>query len=657
MTTYTTTATATSATGNLITVASTTNMFLGLPITFSGTVFGGITADYTYYILSIDYTNSKISISPLPAGVATTLTTATGTMSVSFTSGGQQIIDVVPPGTSLNTAFEYINTNFDQVFAAGPVGTNVQIVGNKIQTLNTNGDLTLAPNGTGKVIANVDILPNINYVRSLGNINRRWNSVYAQTLDVSSEVDFSGDVTIGGNLTVTGDIIEMGNIVTDTKTIQLANTASTANAANGSGITVGANDNIATMLYNSTSNTWVMNIGANITGNVTAPYFIGNGSQLTGITSYANANAVAYGQAGWAGNIIPSADNTYSLGNATNQWSDLYVSNATIYMNNVPLSMTAGNVLTINGEPILSNDSNTAITTTGNITANYFIGDGSQLSNVASTGNIAFQDTTMYIAPGVAATEINISPNGESWAFLQLPNDATANTANTRLWNAAGNVEIGTGDFSTGGTSYTWAFDNTGKLNLPSNGDFAHIRSASDKAINIQTTGNTIAQLQLTPADGVKFYTNDGAHGLTFDNTGNLNTDGNLNFNGGDIVQAQNENLRIIVQDEEDDGWGLYSEVTDGTNLHSRIRQERDQVQFGLGLTTGPAKYWSFNDTGVTDLPGDVWSDYSGNLSVIARGVTDSSFVELATQDNSDTKRSNVTVTRDNVTEIGRAHV
>jgi hypothetical protein len=47
---------------------------------------------------------------------------------------------------------------------------------------------------------------------------------------------------------VQGNIIQVGNIVTETLTIQLANAASTANAANGAGITVGANDNIATLL-------------------------------------------------------------------------------------------------------------------------------------------------------------------------------------------------------------------------------------------------------------------------------------------------------------------------------------------------------------------------------------------------------------------------
>jgi len=62
------------------------------------------------------------------------------------------------------------------------------------------------------------------------------------------------------------------------------------------------------------------------TGNVIGEYFIGDGSLLTNLpsgTNYANANAVSYGESGWAGNIVPSGDAVYSLGNSTHQWADL----------------------------------------------------------------------------------------------------------------------------------------------------------------------------------------------------------------------------------------------------------------------------------------------------------------------------------------------
>ena len=299
MTTYNITATGTDSTTNSVVVSTTANMALGLPIRFSGTTFGSIVAGDTYYIRQI-LSGTQIQLSGTAGGAIFAVTTATGTMTGTFTSGGQQIINTTPPGEPLEQAFTKVNVNFDQIFAAGPVGSNVQIADNTILTLNTNGNLILAPNGVGVVQSNVNIVPNTANIRNLGSAVRRWNTIYTQYLDVSANLNISGnviyngDLVVTGNLTVDGDIIEAGNIITDSKLLQLSNAAVTANAANGSGVVVGANANIATFLFDSATNTWDTNIGlavsgaGNFTGNVTADYFFGNGSQLTGINASSN---------------------------------------------------------------------------------------------------------------------------------------------------------------------------------------------------------------------------------------------------------------------------------------------------------------------------------------------------------------------------------
>jgi hypothetical protein len=43
-------------------------------------------------------------------------------------------------GDPLRTAFTETNNNFTEIYTAGPVGSNVQIVNNTILTLNTNGN-------------------------------------------------------------------------------------------------------------------------------------------------------------------------------------------------------------------------------------------------------------------------------------------------------------------------------------------------------------------------------------------------------------------------------------------------------------------------------------------------------------------------------------
>jgi hypothetical protein len=120
------------------------------------------------------------------------------------------------------------------------------------------------------------------------------------------------------------------------------------------------------------------------------PLYVGNNSgQLTLVASggggYGNTQVAQFLAAGLVGNIIPAGNGVNSLGNSTNYWANLWVANNTIYLGGVPLGMTAGNVLTVNGNAVLQNSSNTAISTTGNITANYFIGNGSQLTGISTS--------------------------------------------------------------------------------------------------------------------------------------------------------------------------------------------------------------------------------------------------------------------------------
>jgi hypothetical protein len=287
-------------------------------------------------------------------------------------------------GDALRTAFVKVDDNFDAIWNAGPVGSNVTIVNSTISTVNTNGNLVLKPNGIGIVQANSSLVPDSANIRDLGTADRRWRRIYLQSYNAAN-LEVQGDLSVSGNLTIQGDTIQIGNLITDAHTLQLANTAANAAQATGSGITVGANDDIATLLYDSVPNAWITNIGITTAANITADYFLGDGSQLTGIVTsdYGNANVELLMDSGVAANIIPAANAVYSLGDATNYWSNLWVSNNTIYIGGVPLGVT-NNVLTVNGEPVLQNDSDSTITTTGDITANSFIGDGSQLTGTPS---------------------------------------------------------------------------------------------------------------------------------------------------------------------------------------------------------------------------------------------------------------------------------
>lgn len=586
-------------------------------------------------------------------------------------------------GDPLRTAFNYVNNNFSNVWNTGLPESNVVFSGNRILTANTNGNLVLAPNGTGRVVANVDIQPNANNTLNLGSLTRQWNTVYTRNISISGELT-SGDLTVNGNLTVSGDIIEVGNIVTDSKTIQLANTAANASSANGSGVTVGANDDIATLLYNSTTNTWNTNIGVSATGNISAPYFIGNGALLTGLETFGNiafsganiqlaanvantniyiapsgstsnayiripdnasslGNGLAvvnrYGhvrisakdgaaiqtwyfredgsfelpggvpahiksdqdiiiQTGsgdyWTfgsdsvltvpGSIVPDTSNAYSLGNATNQWSDLWVSNATIYMNSVPITLAAGNVLTVGDEAVLTNNSATTISTTGNVTADYFFGNASQLSGLATvafSGNYSDLAGTPVIPTATsnlindsgfitAATANVISVNGQTGVVSLTIPTATSNLTNDSGFITAANLGTLTTDVSTtGNVTASYILGNGSQLTgLPASYTDSNVTTLLSSlgantisaTANITTTanvsgGNIIGTLvaPATTANTYVLYNDSGVIGgsgvFTFDESGNVLTIGTTGgqLRVADISTPQaGVNLRFI---------------------------------------------------------------------------------------------------------------
>ena len=106
-------------------------------------------------------------------------------------------------------------------------------------------------------------------------------------------------------------------------------------------------------------------------GNVTAPYFFGNGSQLSGVitsvtkiingtsdvTAYSGGNvAVTVGGTAntvvftssnihVAGSILPSANITYDLGSPTQRWRSAYFSGNTIYLGGAVLSSSGNDII------------------------------------------------------------------------------------------------------------------------------------------------------------------------------------------------------------------------------------------------------------------------------------------------------------------------
>lgn len=69
----------------------------------------------------------------------------------------QQVINVGSTandgtGDPLRTAFQKINSNFSELYGLGAAGSNLDLSDNEIAATNSNGNVELAPNGSGQVV-------------------------------------------------------------------------------------------------------------------------------------------------------------------------------------------------------------------------------------------------------------------------------------------------------------------------------------------------------------------------------------------------------------------------------------------------------------------------------------------------------------------------
>jgi hypothetical protein len=115
-----------------------------------------------------------------------------------------------------------------------------------------------------------------------------------------------------------------------------------------------------------------------------------------------------------AGDIIPVANGVYNLGNASNQWKELWVSNSTIYIGGIPLSTSNTGTLLVDSRPVLF-ESSTDILNVGPVnsegditTTGFFVGDGSQITNLP-LGNYSNANVANYLptySGDISATNI-----------------------------------------------------------------------------------------------------------------------------------------------------------------------------------------------------------------------------------------------------------
>lgn len=380
----TTTATATTAGTNIITVGSSAAFTIGNPVNLVGTAIGGLSTDTTYYVKTKP-SGTEITVSLTAGGANVALTTASGSFTI-FETGGRVISSVSGSGSA----------------TAGGANTTIQFNRNNI----LDGDADFTWNYLTNVL-------NVNGNANVGNLNAT-SSVIASTL-TSNVATGTAPLTVSSTTRVNNLNVAYANVsdfevvtaqTTGTFFPVFVNGSATANRALGANANLGFNaatGNLsATILYANSTITAVGNIvGANIdtAGNVTASRLISNVSTgtaplvVTSTTRVNNLN-VAYANVADHVNVADVSTGTYypilanaATGNVAEGSNTALTFNAATGALNATL---LGGTLTTAAQPnITSLGTLTSLTVSGTLTANDIatFGTAGDALNITGAGN------------------------------------------------------------------------------------------------------------------------------------------------------------------------------------------------------------------------------------------------------------------------------
>ena len=406
-------------------------------------------------------------------------------------------------GEPLREAFTAVNDNFTEIYTAGPVGSNVQIVGNTITTLQINQNLTLKPNGIGKIQANTTIIPSVNLVYDLGSTTQQWDSVYAgyfigngslltgivggNASNGFSTISANGVAIIAnsstGVLTLTpgNNITIVGSAGSDTVTFGVSSSPVFSGNVTGSNILTGGTVSAAGNVT-----------GANLrtTGSVSAAYFSGNGSQLTSVTG---ANVVGIVPRANIANVAYSVAAANIVGNIANATYSEYANLAYYAFGDGIVGQISTTSTIIGGN----------ISATSNVTGAYILGNGSQLTGVVATnvGVLASLSVTGNAQIGNVRTAGQVSATGNvttgnyfvgNGAFLTgivatAGSQITNGQSNVRIGGANANVTIGVNTVSNVAVFTTDGMSTTGTIianaNVLANGQISAVGNVTGNYI------------------------------------------------------------------------------------------------------------------------------------------------------------------------------
>mgnify|MGYP003342797013 FL=1 len=449
--------------------------------------------------------------------------------------------------TTINS--NVITTNDKTITVANNQSTGANVNGAGIEAGNPAIATWLYNDLTTSWQSNVNLTPTSNVTLNLGTNTNRWATVYAQDANLSGTATATAFVGNGSGLTsLTG-----ANVTGTVANATYATTAGHASTANT--VTDAAQANIT-----SVGTLVSLAVTGNITssGNIAGTYFLGNGSQLTGLPEvYGNAN-VANFLANYGSNTIVTTGN-----------------------------ITGGNVITT------GNVTGNGATITNDLTVGNWINTGAVLALSAGPAGLGISTTGRLQVVGSSALQGGGYLDGD---FQQLSGNLSTTGNFTATGNVQGSYILGNGSQLTGITStYGDANVTTLLASLDSN---TIVTTGNITGGNLLGTIRTAAQPNITSVGTLT--------SLSVSGSGSVN--GNANVNGNLTVGTE---LRLM--DEVGGGdWVAIQAPAPGFTTWTLTLPENDGTsgQFlrtdGTGVTTWATPTSSYGNTQVAAFLADL---------------------------------------------------
>ena len=606
---------------------------------------------------------------------------------------GSSIVEITGAGGNVLTTVNSVN-----ITTVNPVGLTVA------GTIISSGNITGSNlNTAGAIVATGNVLAgNLNAVNSVvaptldgtsilgGAMQILGNTAIGGNITVNNAADIFGNVTganlttagnvTAGNLTTTGTVVSTGNIRSANSIIAQGTVEATGDIiTSGSFIgtfvgnvtgnfvvpgsdtqvifnTSGNADAVGGLTYNKNSNTLAVlgNVDSqivNASGNITSQgYFLGNGSQLTGIiTSVSNVIN------GTSSINIPSTNSNATI--SLNGTSNVVVVTATGANIGGTLNATGnanvGNLGATNIVGTLATASQTNITSVGNLSSLTVTGN-------ISTGNISGTTGTFTNIAGTltATAQNNITSVGTLSSLTVTGNISAGNVSGTNL----------TGTLATAAQTNITSVGNLSALTVTGNigaGNIGATRGTFTTIVGTLTTGSqpSLTQIGILSELAVSGNANTGPLTVVGNSsiTGNLTVSGNINVTGN--LNYQNVTDLVVgdpliylgannVGDLDDLGFvanwddgvyqhgGLARDATDGTwKLFGNVIPEPTTVIDFTNAIYQPLKTGVITTTGLINGNGNGVGNIgssSGYFNTVFAKATSAQYADLAEMYNAD---------------------